>query len=111
MTAETPQYVCTRMANDRAMVRFEIGAYARALPLRTDIVNHSPDGFEWGYGGSGPLQLAVAILADASDPLTARTFYRAFHARFIAPMPRPGFTLFKSAVEDWLIAARHEAAI
>ena len=23
---------------------------------------HSPDGFAWGYGGSGPSQLALAIL-------------------------------------------------
>lgn len=26
--------------------------------------NHSPDGFEWGYAGSGPSQLALAILLD-----------------------------------------------
>lgn len=25
-------------------------------------VNHSPDGFSWGYGGSGPSQAAFAIL-------------------------------------------------
>jgi hypothetical protein len=25
------------------------------------IVNHSPDGFAWGYGGSGPAQLALAV--------------------------------------------------
>jgi hypothetical protein len=25
---------------------------------------HSPDGFEWGYGGSGPADLALAILVD-----------------------------------------------
>lgn len=24
--------------------------------------NHSPDGFNWGYGGSGPAQLALAII-------------------------------------------------
>jgi len=34
------------------------------LPLRLDIVNHSPTGFAWGYSGSGAAQLAVAILAD-----------------------------------------------
>jgi hypothetical protein len=34
------------------------------LPLRLDIVNHSPTGFAWGYSGSGSAQLAVAILAD-----------------------------------------------
>lgn len=32
------------------------------LPLYLDFVNHSPTGFEWGYYGSGPSQLAYAIL-------------------------------------------------
>lgn len=25
------------------------------------ICDHSPDGFNWGYGGSGPAQLALAL--------------------------------------------------
>lgn len=39
----------------------------RITPLkpRHDLWNHSPDGFNWGYGGSGPAQLALALLADA----------------------------------------------
>lgn len=45
----------------------------RCTPLnpRFDAVNHSPDGFEWGYGGSGPSQLAFAMLADLLGPLPA----------------------------------------
>ena len=35
-----------------------------SLPPCTDLRNHSPTGFEWGYSGSGPAQLALAILAD-----------------------------------------------
>lgn len=35
------------------------------LDPRNDLVNHSPNGFEWGYGGSGPAQLALAICSDA----------------------------------------------
>jgi len=34
------------------------------LNPRLDLWNHSPTGFEWGYGGSGPAQLALALLAD-----------------------------------------------
>lgn len=30
------------------------------------IWNHSPDGFNWGYQGSGPAQLALALLLDAT---------------------------------------------
>lgn len=26
------------------------------------VYNHSPDGFAWGYAGSGPSQLALALL-------------------------------------------------
>jgi hypothetical protein len=37
---------------------------AYRLPPRCDLYNHSPTGFAWGYGGSGPAQLALAILAD-----------------------------------------------
>jgi len=37
----------------------------QSLAPRHDLRNHSPTGFEWGYGGSGPAQLALALLADA----------------------------------------------
>jgi Family of unknown function (DUF6166) len=42
------------------------GGESRQLAPRLDLYNHSPDGFEWGYTGSGPAQLALAILADAT---------------------------------------------
>ena len=29
-----------------------------------NIGTHSPDGFQWGYGGSGPTDLAISILTD-----------------------------------------------
>ena len=37
----------------------------RLTPQRSQQVwNHSPDGFEWGYGGSGPAQLALAVVLE-----------------------------------------------
>ncbi|GAI96461.1 unnamed protein product, partial [marine sediment metagenome] len=30
------------------------------------LVNHSPDGFQWGYSGDGPKQLSLALLLDAT---------------------------------------------
>lgn len=41
----------------------------REIPPRNDIYNHSPDGVEWGYAGSGPAQAAVAVLAHALEHL------------------------------------------
>jgi hypothetical protein len=39
--------------------------FIEKLNTCNDIRNHSPDGFEWGYGGSGPAQLALALCVDA----------------------------------------------
>jgi hypothetical protein len=30
------------------------------------LYNHSPDGFNWGFSGSGPAQLALALLLDVT---------------------------------------------
>lgn len=48
------------------------GVEHKPLPPRFDLAKHSPTGldlakhstgFEWGYGGSGPAQLALAVAA------------------------------------------------
>jgi hypothetical protein len=61
----------------------------RRLNPRFDLWNHSPTGFEWGYGGSGPAQLALAILADhCSNDEQALNFYQRFKWAVIAELPR-----------------------
>jgi len=51
----------------------------RPLRNRLDLRNHSPDGFSWGYGGSGPAQLALSLLADAlGDDEQACRLYQGF---------------------------------
>src|SRR5947207_11574264 len=42
---------------------------------------HSPNGFSWGYGGSGPADLALAILADAFRERPTRSAASAFRKR------------------------------
>lgn len=39
------------------------GGYGSRLAQRQDLFDHSPYGFEWGYSGSGPAQLALALCA------------------------------------------------
>lgn len=47
--------------------------------------NHSPAGFNWGYGGSGPAQLALAILLREGLPDDlAMALYQAFKWRYVA---------------------------
>ncbi len=52
----------------------------RSLAVR----RHSPDGFSWGYGGSGLHQLALAILLEEGlDPDDALEFEHGFCGRFV----------------------------
>ena len=54
------------------------------LPMQLELANHSPTGFEWSYGGSGPVQLALALLADClKDHELALRFYQSFKLKFL----------------------------
>lgn len=76
----------------------------RPLPERRDLRHHSAAGFSWGYGGSGPAQLAIAILADASgDDTRALAHYLEYRLDVIARLT-PGQPFEISAVDarSWL---------
>ena len=47
--------------------------------------NHSPDGFNWGYEGSGPAQLALAIMLEITGKPDG---YQDFKRRVIAHLPQ-----------------------
>jgi uncharacterized protein DUF6166 len=68
------------------------------LRLRLDLSNHSPTGFEWGYGGSGPAQLALALLADVIDDDEALALHQDFKFRLVGRMPHGGFTLTEADI-------------
>lgn len=71
------------------------------LPLRLDLVNHSPTGFEWGYGGSGPAQLALALLADATgQPEWALEHYQAFKWDVVAKL-QGDWELSQEEILEW----------
>lgn len=61
------------------------------LPEKSQRVhNHSPDGFMWGYEGSGPSQLALAVLLSLTDERTAVRNYQDFKRNVIAGFPVDG---------------------
>ena len=55
------------------------------------IINHSPDGFAWGYGGSGPAQLALAICLEIMGPDKAPEVYQQVKADIVAGLPECNF--------------------
>lgn len=72
------------------------------------FVRHSPTGFSWGYGGSGPSDLARCILLDhfglsGDDELPVD--YQAFKADIIEPLEFGGaFELRSDDIALWVEA-------
>jgi len=83
-----------------------------ALDLRHDITNHSPDGACWGYGGSGPAQLALGLIADVlmdmiDDPEILKTklfsCYQKFKGEVVAALDQgKGWELTSEFISGWI---------
>lgn len=72
-------------------------------PLGRSGQFHSPDGHSWGYGGSGPSQLAHDLLWDVLGVEPAPSLYHAFKEVFIAPLDIDrDWTLDEIDVADWV---------
>lgn len=70
-----------------ALVYVVRGSDRKPLDPRNYIRDHSPDGFQWGYGGSGPAQLALAICCEVAGVPRGRRVYQDFKARIVASLP------------------------
>ena len=81
---DSVEYVGFRV-DGRAIV-LNLSEHRRLSPdWSLDVINHSPSGFEWGYAGSGPAQLACGLLLDYyDDAQIARKHYIAFRNRVIS---------------------------
>lgn len=89
---------------------YENGVPLTRLDPHLEVMNKSPTGFAWGYHGSGPAQLAFALLAEvigvsrAREPWLFQEFKREVIAKF---PPDKGWMLTENAIKEWV--ARHEA--
>ena len=63
--------------------------------------NHSPTGFAWGYGGSGPSQLALAILIEKLDIDEALKYYQQFKWDHVANWGQSDFDV-EINLNNWL---------
>lgn len=68
---------------------------------------HSPDGFEWGFSGSGPADLAFSVLATELGEEPPPTVYLRFRDDVIARLRRERFELPAWEVMRWVEANRH----
>ncbi len=76
--------------------------------------HHSPTGFEWGYGGSGPHATAWAILEDLAGPEIANRFYNQFVRDVVSRLNRGTthgheWALGEEQIRDWIAQQFREA--
>jgi len=89
------------------------GAQVSRLSPRTDLMKHTPNGaFECGFKGSGPSQLALAILADhLNDVGEAVDLHLNFRDRVIVGLPRDrDWCLSKANIDTQLEGLRSSGA-
>ncbi len=55
------------------------------------FLNKSPTGFSWGYGGSGPAQLAFAIFLKYLPAREVMAMHQALNWKFKATLPQTDF--------------------
>lgn len=84
---------------------------SRPLPLHS---RHSPTGHSWGYGGSGPAQLALDLLWDALGYEPPSTLYQHFKFEVVALWPQEAdWVMTDDEIRDWVNhhrRAHHEPA-
>lgn len=64
-------------------------------------VYHSPTGFEWGYRGSGPADLARSILWDFLGEEPSRALYTTFKEQFVAGW-KDRWQITSQEIQDWM---------
>lgn len=98
---------------DFSVVVIDETTRCHALDPRLDLRNHSPTGFAWGYPGSGPAQLALAILCHAlNSDERATALYQEFKDAMIAPLGRAhAWHLTTGDVLGWVLKHPTTSAI
>jgi hypothetical protein len=100
---------------------FEDGHTQIHVNIPQRVVHHSPDGFEWGYGGSGPADFALNIL-DLFVPATGKDdrvecyqgtcsqfawdWHQDFKRQFIASLPREGGIIHGDTIRSYIAIVR-----
>lgn len=81
----------------------------KELPLGPSLKvrTHSPTGFQWGYAGSGPAQLALALLLAAGiETQDAEDLYQTFKFAHVAHWKNGQDFSVELDVRAWVIGAQ-----
>lgn len=93
LTPETPRYLDHICRHDNPRARAFVSKYGC----------HSPSGFAWGYGGSGPAELALMILIDLGlSHQQAWDLHQSLKSSVIAQLTGDTWTLSEHDLREWL---------
>jgi hypothetical protein len=95
------KYVGTRQGAGARVERVHSCGSITPLDPRHDLHNHSPTGFNWGYGGSGPSQLALALLADVFGDEIAESIYHDYKWSVIALIEADTWETTPDEIRRW----------
>lgn len=89
-----------RRFDEGCSVTVVVDGRVRPLNPRFDIRKHSPDGFNWAYGGSGPAQLALALCCEVlQDDDRAHAVYQKFKWLVIAQLSGDEWVLTEEQIK------------
>ena len=93
-----------RIESDVYIAELDNESYITRLSLvkSLQVVDHSPDGFEWGHSGRGSSQLSAAILYEVTgDADIARQYYQIFLSDYVRGWGS-SFKINEFQVNRWL---------
>lgn len=101
------RYRGSRPRNGDALVevdRRDGKGFVPLLPaVSLELFNHSPTGFEWGYNGSGPAQLALALLLDVTgNDEEALKYHQEFKFDIVGGLNPQGWEFPEEDIQTWL---------
>lgn len=86
--------------NEDVICKRTVNGLETNVPRR--FTYHSPDGFEWGYGGSGPADFAWNILSIFMGKKESEIYHQDFKWDFITPMPFEGGVIKRKDILNWI---------
>lgn len=99
---DTRAYHGLRLDNGRCVVTCPDGALLELAPSLA-LIRHSRTGWEWGYLGSGPAQLALALLLDhLGNAHAAIHWHQAFKHDFVSTWRRDSWVLPVEDLRRWI---------
>jgi hypothetical protein len=90
-----------RTSSGPVIIKSTEGKTGQEVEALKHVVLHSPTGMEWGYGGSGPADLALSILTDLLGGPMARRYYQQFKFDFVAGF-KDNWTISADEIRKWL---------